>query len=249
MKKIVEKPIKQNFYDFEQFFKDKCEIGKDYECSTYDIYGAYRLWTKIIRIEYKNKLTEYLNDNYKKKRKFFKDIKTSVMVYLGFRVKPFKLIQENPSILPKYEEFILTQCEVGYNYKTSVVNFIDEFNDWIRDYPDYDYNIKEERQFKAYINRHFLKTNIKLPTINGTIECNGIWGVKLKNYDLIVSNNHKSQSKKIIKVDINTKDILEEYDSILMLCDILMVSRRKIHDYIEMKIIFDEKYVYELKYN
>ena len=46
--------IKENVYDFIKFFKDKCEIGVDYECTTYDIYGAYRLWSKIVKIEYKS---------------------------------------------------------------------------------------------------------------------------------------------------------------------------------------------------
>lgn len=43
----VQNKIK-NIYDFDTFFKEKCEIGPKFECTTYDIYGAYRLWTKIL---------------------------------------------------------------------------------------------------------------------------------------------------------------------------------------------------------
>jgi prophage antirepressor-like protein len=237
--------IKENVYDFIKFFKDKCEIGVDYECSTYDIYGAYRLWSKIVRIEYKNELTKYLNDNYKKKRKYFKDIKTSMVMYSGFRVKPFIITQENPNHLPKYEEFILQNCDFGYNNKISVDNFMNEMKKWFKNYPDYVFNIGEERHFRAYINRHFLRTNMKIPTKTGTDECNGIWGIKLKNSNII--KKHKQHSRKIIKVDINTNEILEEYDSILMIRDLLNVTHRKINDYIDMKLIFDNKYKYEFK--
>jgi len=244
--KKIEKP-KEDVYDFHKFFKENCEIGIDFECSTYDIYGAYRLWSKIVRVENKNKFTEFLNINYKKKRKFFKDIKTSMSIYIGFKVKPFQILQENLNILPKYEEFILTNCDFAYNNKTSVENLIEEWNDWIKDYQDYDYNVLEERQFKSYINRHFLKTNMKIPSENGSIECNGIWGLKLKKIDLILSKNHKSTSKKILKIDVKTQQILEEYDSIMMLYDILKTSRRTIHTYIQLKTIFDEKYMYKFK--
>ena len=129
--------IKENVYDFVKFFKDKCEINVDYECTTYDIYGAYRLWSKNVRIEYKNELTKYLNDNYKKKRKYFKDIKTSMTMYTGFRVKPFIITQENPNHLPKYEEFILQNCDFGYNNKIRVDNFMNERKKWFKNYPDY----------------------------------------------------------------------------------------------------------------
>ena len=168
-------------------------------------------------------------------------------VFLGFRVKPFIVVQENPTILQKYEEFILTNCEFGYNYKTSVENLMYEFNDWEKNQTDYNYNVLEERQFRSYINRHFLKTNMKIQTENGINECNGIWGLKLKNYDFILSNKHKSNSKKVVKIDIKTQNVIAEYDSIFMLCDLEKVSRRKIYDYIEMKIVFDDMYVYRLK--
>ena len=237
-------PSKENVYDFVKFFKDRCEIGDDYECSTYDIYGAYRLWSKIVRIEYKNAFTKYLNDNFKKKRKFFNDIKTSMTMFIGFRVKPFVVTQENIHNLPKYEEFILQNCEFGYNYKISVDNLISEMKSWFNKYPDYVYNIGEERRFRAYINRHFIRTNMKIPTETGINECNGIWGLKLKS-DKIIRNQHKQHSKKIIKRDINTHEIIEQYDSILMLRDSIKVSYRKINDYITMKIIFDDKYYYE----
>lgn len=215
----------------------------DYECTTYDVYGAYRIWSKIVRIEYKNALTKYLNDNYKKKRKYFKDIKTSMTVYIGFRVKPLIITQENPNYLPKYEEFILQNCDFGYNNKISVNNLMNEMKQWFKSYPDYIFNIGEQRHFRAYINRHFLRTNMKIPTETGTDECNGIWGIKLKNSNIIWK--HKQHSRKIIKIDVNTNEVLEEYDSILMLRDLLNVTHRKLNDYIDMNVIFDNKYKYK----
>jgi hypothetical protein len=241
----IKKPT-NNIYDFDTFFKENCEIGSNFECSTYDIYGAYRLWTKILRLENKNKLTEFLNKHYKKKRKYYNDIKTSIVVYLGFRVKPFIIKQENVNNLPKYEEFILRNCEFGYNYKISVEKLMNIFNNWIKDH-NYEHNLLDERQFKAYINRHFVKTHMKLPGENGSIEGYGIWGLRLKNDEIVLSKNHKSHSKIILKIDIKTKEILEQYDSILMLRDTLKISHRKIRDYIKLETIIDEKYIYRFK--
>ena len=237
-------PVREDIFDFKQFFQDKCELGQYYECSTYDIYGAYRLWSKIVRIEYKNELTKYLNNNFQKKRKYFKDIKTSQMMYIGFKVKPFTVKQEDPNNLPKYEEFILNNFEFGYNYKVSVDDLLHKMKDWFKNYPDYVFHVGEERNFRAYINRHFVRTNMKIPTENGTNECNGIWGLRLKQHN-VVPIRHKQHSRKIAKIDVDTKQILEVFDSILMLRDLLKVSYRKINDYIDMKVIFDNKYKYE----
>jgi hypothetical protein len=88
---------------------------------------------------------------------------------------------------------------------------------------------------------------MKLPGENGSIEGYGIWGLRLKNDEIVLSKNHKSHSKIILKIDIKTKEILEQYDSILMLRDTLKISHRKIRDYIKLETIIDEKYIYRFK--
>jgi mRNA-degrading endonuclease YafQ of YafQ-DinJ toxin-antitoxin module len=148
-KEIKAKPIKKDVYDFTKFFKDRCEVGPNYQCSTYDIYGAYRLWSKVVRIEYKNEFTKYLNNHYKKQRKYFKEIKTSMTMYIGFRVKPFIMRQEDHGYLPKYEEFVLTNCEFGYNYKISVDDLMYASKNWFSNYPDYVFNIGEEKRYTS----------------------------------------------------------------------------------------------------
>ena len=224
--------------DFDKFVNEYCELGENYECDTYDLTGAYRLWANGIAKEYKLKFREYVQKNYKSYRKYYTDSKTERLTYKGIRPKLFILEKEIGS---KYEEFVLSECELGYNYKCIMGDFISAFNSWVlKKYPNY---IVNNKQLDAYVNRHFIKDKMAIPSLKKNLI--GIWGVRLKGIDLFKYRTNDKMKKRVVKVDIENNNIITEYDSMLEASKSIKLNGCTMVYYIKNQKIIDNKYIFQ----
>lgn len=254
-KKIIIPEIKyqDNNENFGKFINEMCDINKDYECTTFDITGAYRIWANGPSQINRKKFTEFIKINYKTKRKFDNELDGQLTYYIGIKPKDYNLLQENLLNLPKYEEFILNECIFGYNYKSNINNVIDEYKNWVtKKYNHYVFDKQEQNQLYCYIDRHFFRARIKIN--NSKNDYQGVWGLRLKSDKSPYISIMKSNRKKILKIDIETKNILCKYSSLTAACNGFPSDYKsncfRLSGEIKMGKIFhinDEKFI--LKYN
>lgn len=228
-----------------KFINEYCEIDPEYYVLSYELLGAFRIWSRGLSQKSRKNYTKYMKEHYKSKRKLYPEHNNSkLLVYLGIRPKELKVVQENDNNLPKYEEFILTECKYNYMYRIKYSEFINKMEEWYNHkYPDYNFNKEEKVNMEAYINRHFLKERI-----NNSIEDKnvpGIWGIQMKDNNKIKVGINTSSRRKIVKIDINTKKIVQEYNSVIMICNILNMQHTAFTNLIKENIVCDDKYIYK----
>lgn len=182
---------------------------------------------------------------YKSKRKYFTEYNNSnLLVYIGIRPKPLIIHLECNDIMPYYEEFVLNECKYNYTYRIKYTTFIKNYTDWcLIKYPDYKFTNEEKINIEAYINRRFLKDKINMP---GNANVNGIWGLQMKsdeNLKIGINGTHRTE---IIKIDINTKTVIEEYKSLTMASKQLKMDPFTIRNCILSKKVIDN-YVLQYK--
>jgi prophage antirepressor-like protein len=222
----------------DKFINEFCEIDETYECLSYEILGAYRIWAGGLNNKSKKNLSNHLKLNYKSKSKFYIQYNnSSLLTYFGIRPKQMTLEQENKDNLPKYEEFILTECKYNYNYRIGWTDFVNEFKKWTEEkYPMYNFSNIEKINMNKYINRHFLKDSINM---SGYANVPGIWGFQLNNNNNYVLQSNNKLRKNVYKINVETNTIIEEYESLTYLSQILNVGRNIAARYIKIKKIID----------
>ena len=220
-----------NPLDFDQFIKDCCQVGDNLECIKMDLYGAHKIWSRNAESGTKAALQEYMNRNYKSKKRFFEIYNSTLLVFIGIKPKDFVFIEktnemELKNYYPKsqllsknkieYERFIIERCKVGFTFRTSYQNIYDEFINWKGE--SFTLNNKERTNFRDYLNTMFFPNHVYLKDSNekNDIQGNshGVWGITLLN-DLTNTglNISSNTQKKVVQIDITTKKIINTWDS------------------------------------
>jgi prophage antirepressor-like protein len=205
-------PIKIDDNDdksIEKFIKESCIINKDAKCIAFELLGAYRIWLRGCSQDSRKKLTKYMKDNYESKTILYENYdETELLTYLGIQPKEYIVHQENPNILPKYEEFILKECKIGYTYRIRWTEFLETYTKWSGN------NLSKEEKvnMEAYINRHFLKDRINM---TGHKNVPGIWGLQLKSDNSFKVGTNKSNRKQIIKINTDTNETIDKYNGLV----------------------------------
>ena len=243
LNKIVK--IESNEDKFNRFIKECCELNENNYVLSYEILGAYRIWSRGFTAKDRTYFTQFMKNNFKSRRKYYKEYNESnLKIYLGIKPKELIIQRENKNILPKYEEFILDECKYNYTYRIKYSTFLEEYKKWCnKKYPEYIFSKEEKINIEAYINRHFLKDNINMP---GCRNVPGIWGIQLKSDNLFMLGVNPTHRKQIVKVDYKTKKIIEEYKSIVIACETLNFKIDFIRDAIKNKRIIQD-YILEYK--
>ena len=217
----------------EKFIKECCIINKDAKCISFELLGAYRIWLRGCSLDSRKKLTKYMKDNYESKTILYENYdETELLTYLGIQPREYIVQQENPDILPKYEEFILTECKIGYTYRIRWTDFLEAYTKWSGN------NLSKEEKvnMEAYINRHFLKNRINK---TGYKNVPGIWGIQLKSDNSFRVGTNKSNRKKIIKINTETNETIETYNGLVFASRKLNIDNRILSKDILNKKIFD----------
>jgi prophage antirepressor-like protein len=239
--------IESNEDKIKKFVDEYCELDENNYVLSYEILGAYRLWSRGFTQTDRTQFTQFMKKHYNSRRKYYKEYNnSSLLVYLGIKPKELKVEQENKNILPKYEEFILTECKYNYTYRIRYSDFINEYTNWYTNkYPEYMFSKEEKINIEAYINRHFLKDKINMP---GHKNVPGIWGVQLKSDNSFRIGANPTHRKEIVKIDCETKQIVEEYKSVIIASEKLNLETNYIRTCIKDKKII-ENFMLEYKKN
>ena len=205
--------------------------------------GAYRLYIKNTNAKTRTKLTKYINENYKSKQYFIKEYKTLLNFYVGIKPKDLNIKREKDDILPVYEEFILSECKFGYTYRTTKTIIMTECNKWITEkYPDYIFTKDDKIHFESYLSRNFYNC-LKVHLQGGV---NGYYGIQMKNDDTIKVGLNLAKAIKINKINIDTNEIIESFNSITAAACNINTDGVHLKRFIESETIIDGcKFVYE----
>ena len=239
--------IESNEDKIKKFVDEYCELDENNYILSYEILGAYRLWSRGFTQTDRTQFTQFMKKHYNSRTKYYKEYNnSSLLVYLGIKPKELKVEQENKNILQKYEEFILTECKYNYTYRIRYSDFINEYTNWYTNkYPEYMFSKEEKINMEAYINRHFLKDKINMP---GHKNVPGIWGVQLKSDNSFRIGANPTHRKEIVKIDCETKQIVEEYKSVIIASEKLNLETNYIRTCIKDKRII-ENFMLEYKKN
>jgi hypothetical protein len=229
-----------------RFIQEFCELGDDNYVLNYELFGAYRIWSKGLTNADRSRFIKFMKKNYISKRKYYKEHgDSSLSTFFGIKPKDLTVVQEDPNILPKYEEFILTKCKYNYNYRIAYKTFIDAYKEWCsKKYPEYTISKQEQFNMDAYINRHFLKEKINMP---GFRNVNGIWGFQLESENTIKVGMIPSIRKEIVKIDYKTRKVIEEYKSMTIASNVLKMGKNTIRKYIADKGVINDDFILEYK--
>lgn len=228
-----------------KFIQEFCEIGDNHSCLSYELFGAYRIWSRGLTNKDRSQFSKFIKKHYKSKRKYYKEYESSLLTYFGIKPKELNLNQENKNILPKYEEFVLNECKYNYNYRMGYTNFVEEYKKWVlKKYPDYSFSKQEIYNMESYLNRHFLKEKINMPGYRNVL---GIWGLQLKCENTIRVGINPTFRKEIVKVDYETRKIIEEYKSLSIASNILTLEEDNIRNIIRDKRVVNNSFLLEFK--
>ena len=227
-----------------RFIQEFCEVSDNNYCLSYELLGAYRIWSKGLNAKDRSLFSKFVKKNYKSKRKYYKEHnESSLLTYIGIKPKDLNITRQDitrqdKNTLPKYEEFVLTECKYNYNYRIGYTNFIDEYKKWyLKKYPDYIFSKQEHFNMDTYLNRNFLKERINMPGYRNVL---GIWGIQLKSENSITLGINPTHRKEIVKIDYKTRTIIEEYKSLAITSDILKLDQSTIINYIKNKQVIND---------
>lgn len=241
MKEIQEIQTEQDVH-FNKFIEEYCEVAPDNKCLKYDLFGAYRLWSRKLQVDSKTNLTKYMRKNYKTRVEFSTQHNTRLSYYVGLKAKEF-IIKQEGEILPIYEEFILSEYKFGNTFRTSKKNIMDNFALWIPlNHPDYTFTKHEQTHMVSYLYRTFL--NCPKIHINGGTE--GYYGLQHKN-DISEKNGILvSTRKQILQIDVNTQKILDTFGSLAIASEKLNIKYADLSECVISQTVIDSFF---LKYN
>jgi hypothetical protein len=231
-----------------KFVQECCELDTNHYSLSYELLGAYRIWSKGLTAKDRSQFTAFLKKHYKSKRKYYKEYnETSLITYIGIKPKDLIITREDTNILQKYEEFVLTECKYNYNYRIGYTNFIEEYKKWyLTKYPDYIFSKQERFNMDTYLNRYFLKDKINMPGYPNVI---GIWGLQLKSDNTFRIGINKTNRKAIIKIDYTTKNVIQEYNSLNIASNMLKLDQTTINNYIKNKQLVNDSFILQYKTN
>jgi phage anti-repressor protein len=231
-----------------KFIQEFCKVDDNHSCLSYELFGAYRIWSRGLTNKDRSQFSKFIKKHYKSKRKYYKEYnESSLLTYFGIKPKELILIQENKNILPKYEEFVLNECKYNYNYRMGYTSFVEEYKKWVlKKYPDYIFSKQEIYNMESYLNRHFLKEKINMPCYRNVL---GIWGLQLKCENTIRVGINPTNRKEIVKVDYETRKIIEEYKSVSIASNILKLEEANIRNIIQDKRVVNNSFLLEIKKN
>jgi len=229
-----------------RFIQEFCEIDENNYALSYELLGAYRIWSKGLTAKDRSLFSKFMKKNYKSRRKYYKEHnESSLLTYIGIKPKDLNITRQDKNTLPKYEEFVLTECKYNYNYRIGYTNFIDEYKKWyLKKYPDYIFSKQEHFNMDTYLNRNFLKEKINMPGYRNVL---GIWGIQFKCENSVRIGINPTHRKEIVKIDYKTRTVIEEYKSLTIASDILKLDQSTIRNYIEDKRLINDSFVLQYK--
>jgi len=197
--------------DFDRFI-DQCFVkGADSTAFSADVFGAHRLWGRCCMKTTHDALYKYMKANFKSVKVFDPVTTAKLASFKGVALKPIAFEMDEPE--SDIDRFIRDECKMSYSARVAGKVLFEAFEKWKRTTSDPDYTLtaSEKKRVDGAFGTKFLVSNV----FNGKQSVLGYFGVCLKDdtsfTGLKLANALK---KKVAKVDITTKQVVDTYESL-----------------------------------
>lgn len=221
-----------NISQFDKYISECCLLESNYEVSSHDITGQYRLWSRTTNKETYYQLLDYLKTNFCPIRL---KLQTSSNVINGFRGVMLKTIEYKKSYAASDPEtFIFQVCVFTPSGKVLRSELEEEYVSWKKKL-DKPLLQDDNKELKKYLDEcpYTLSSNVWTTLGNGT----GYYGLHLKqyeNYAKKVSNNAKPIQKRT-----TNHEIIDSWSTIAKAAEAEGISPSKMSRLIKNKVIND----------
>jgi prophage antirepressor-like protein len=222
-------------FDYDKFINECCELDQNYYCIPEEILGAYKLWSRInIDTSRKNLLYNHLKNKFNMEKKYIELYKSKIQIFIGVKPKRIHFNIDNKLLT----QFLQDKCDIGYTYKITEKQFLESYTEYIKKGLTND----ELIELKAILNNVFYFGNINYSKEKKKY---GYVGFKLKIHKETIHCLRNKHTKKINKININTKQIEDTFQSINEASHMLKIDYRTAQTYLKHKKIFNEYYILE----
>jgi hypothetical protein len=200
-------PEDENTSIFNDFVDEMCIIGADFESSSVEIEGRFRIWNQKKPLkDIFHALKNYFDYRFKPKR-----IQGGIHGYLGLKLKPieYKKITDNSLV----ENFIFDECFFSDSGKITEVILLQEYKNWKTSQGLPFSEIDDAQAIKDYLKSNKNVVRAVVWTKYGTKT--GYYGLSLirdENDDLTTKTS--STAKKVYKKNAITHEIIKTWESI-----------------------------------
>lgn len=200
----------KNPLNFDQFIEECCIKDDDATSFSVDIFGAHRLWSRCNEKATHDAFYQYLSSNFKNVKVYDPVTNAKLSSYKGFSLKPITYIQDDPP--SDIDDFIESKCKLSYNARFPAKELYDAFEKFKKE-KDNDFVITsdERKRIDSSISQKFLCSKV----YNGKSSVLGYFGLCLKDDNNFIGLKLAPKLKKrVIKVDINTNEIIATFESL-----------------------------------
>jgi phage anti-repressor protein len=217
--------------NFEKFIIDCCEFNENYSVSYIELKNQYKIWSKTANHTQLKTMIEYVKTNFKSSMKranplvstskltgFFNGIKIKDIFYNFDKVDNNKLIIEN---------YLYNNCQKAPGYRLTINELFQDFEQYCKNTLNFDISYYHKEKIKDLFDIMFVR--LRKGISNSQVDCRlGGWlGVALKNVKdpEPLRNYNPKNRKKICAMDILTKKIIKEWQSVTDASEELKRSR------------------------
>jgi len=224
---------------FNKFIDECCIVRNDVEVDSGDIIGQFRIWNgekpKKILFEEFNK---YLRTRFlacrlqnQQKNQCVHGFKGVALKTINYKKKEINNITEN---------FLFENCSFSPNHRVANSKLLEEYKNY-KNKLNIEINNNEIKELKMYLNNceYVLKGTVHLHNDNFTYE--GYYGIGLNN-DTNIRICKANNGKKVCKLDLETKSILNIWDSIAKAALEENISASKMSRSIKNEVKYDNYY-------
>lgn len=216
--------IAKNPLDFDTFIKESCELWspelgvleKDFYCLSAELRGCHKLWSRNAENATNKAFTNYMKQ-FKSGLKQFPEYNAKLSVYIGIKPKPLEFNCDNI----EFSQFVNERCKIGYVYRVAYRSIFAEFENWKKiNIQDYSISMETRHTIQNLLNTNFYPCGVHLSDdfskITGVgTNSNGVYGITLKSDTTNVGIKlAPSLKKKVIQVDLVTKEIKQSFNSV-----------------------------------
>ena len=202
--------IRQNPLDFEAFVNECCELSPELFDYKPNFKPAYRLWSKCTTEESSLELSKYLQDKFASGSIIENNVKRAI--YRGIKLLEYRYIPENDPLLD-YEQFLVTECKVGFHHRISYNEFFNEFITWKKRFePDFELTKALRQKIQLYLEKHFTGGRVHLSSGDKKTHLFGVYGIGMEKFNFGLKPEVRT-NKQIGQFDLND-NLIKTWDSL-----------------------------------
>ncbi len=233
----------ENTKKFNKFIDETCILRLDVDESCVNLEGQFRIWNKLKPTkEMFHLFKNYLDIRFKPTRIQTQNQNSVVYGYQGIKLKPIEYKKKYASPT-NIETFLFQVCKFTPNGKILNSTLKNEYIKW-KQIMNINISDDEINEIKTYLNSCDYVIKSTVWTKEGSNE--GYYGIMLKSDDYFIKKT-SSTGKTIEKVEINTNNVLCQWETIAKAAVSENISAAKLSRLVKNNIIVNNDYLYREK--